>query len=171
MIDMKKMCFLACACALSPAWADNNLHFTGNLVANVCTLTLNGNTAAEVVFPPLSAGDLLSSDSAPVDFSFQLNDCDSSLSSGVRVSFSGNVVSELPGFLMLDAGSTASGIGIGIKTTAGDAVAVNDSAGATFTLTSGNNTLHLNAVVRAIPGAEIAPGAFSSSATAMFEYL
>lgn len=156
--------------ACSTAAATNNLHFSGNLVAGACTLVVQGNHLADVVFPKLSAGDLALAPSAFQPFSFQLTDCSTALSNGVRVTFSGVEAAGLAGFLALDGSSTASGVGIGIATLPGTAVAIN-SGNATFTLTSGNNTLNLQARVQAIPGAEIVPGHFSASATATFEYL
>ncbi|WP_423826155.1 fimbrial protein, partial [Serratia marcescens] len=47
--------------------------------------------------------------------------------------------SEQPGFLALDAASTAQGVGIGMEKTDGTAVLINNTSGATFVLSSGNN--------------------------------
>lgn len=150
---------------------ENNLHFRGNLVANACTVGVNGGTLAEVAFPVLSAGDLLRAPSVPQPFSLQLNDCDSALSNGVRVTFTGTEAVGLKGYLALDASSAAGGVGIGIKTLTGTAVEINNAAGATFTLVPGSNQLTLNAVVQALPSATITIGPFSASVTANFEYL
>ncbi|WP_213133032.1 fimbrial protein [Citrobacter sp. FP75] len=165
---------LACVglLAFSGAQASgDNLRFHGSLVASACTVVANGGTLAEVTFPALSAGDLLLAPSAPQPFTLQLNDCDSALSNGVRVTFTGTEAAGLKGSLALDASSAAGGVAIGIRTLAGNAVAMNNTTGTTFTLASGNNQLTLNAVVQAIPPAGITSGAFSASATVNFEYL
>lgn len=165
---------LACVglLAFSGAQASgDNLHFSGNLVASACTVVTNGGTLAEVVFPDLSAGDLLRAPSALQPFTLQLSDCDSALSNGVRVTLTGTEAAGLKGYLALDASSAADGVAIGIQTLAGNAVNINNATGTTFTLVPGSNQLTLNALVQAIPSASIASGAFSASATVNFEYL
>lgn len=158
--------------AFSAAQASvDNLRFRGNLVASACTVVVNGVTLAEVAFPVLSAGDLLRAPSAPQPFTLQLNDCDSALSSGVRVTFTGTEAAGLKGYLALDANSTAGGVAIGIRTLTGRVVDINNAAGTTFTLVPGSNQLALNAVVQAISSSGISAGSFSASATANFEYL
>lgn len=160
------------ACANAPAASTNNLHFVGNLVAAACTITTSGSNLAEVVFPSLSAGDLLlAGQSARQPVIFTLEACDTSLSNGIRVTFTGNAVSGMSDILALDGRSTASGVGIGLETLKGEAVAVNGSTGATFVLTTGNNILQLNAWVQVISGQTIMPGSFTATATAKFEYL
>lgn len=165
---------LACAGVLALSGtqaAGDNLRFRGNLVASACTVVVNGSMLADVTFPALSASDLLRAPSAPQPFSLQLDDCESALSNGVRVTFTGSEAAGLKGYLALDAASAAGGVAIGIRTLAGSAVEINNATGATFTLASGSNRLTLNAVVQAVPSASIASGAFSASATANFEYL
>lgn len=154
------------------AAATNNIHLVGNLVAAACVVTPSGGNLATVVFPQLSAGDLLlAGQSARQPVTFVLAGCDTSLSNGVRVTFSGNTVSGMSDILALEGSSTAAGVGIGLETLSGEPVAVNGASGATFVLTKGSNTLQLNAWVQMIPGQDIQPGNFSAVATAEFEYL
>ena len=157
---------------MSTAAADNNVHFPGQLVADVCQLVVNGNTLAEVVFSPVSAADLtIRRQSAHIPFTLQLKDCKTTLSDGVKVKFSGTTASGMNGFLALDAASNAGGIAIGIETAAGTQVEVNGATGAELTLNNGLNTLSFNAWIQARDGDVITPGTFSATANVAFEYL
>ncbi|MDU2937549.1 MAG: fimbrial protein [Enterobacteriaceae bacterium] len=161
-----------CGVATLPAMATDNVHFSGRLVASACTLTLQGTDVAVVEFGQLDSADFIpSGQSARKPLNFELTDCDSALSDGVRVTFAGAEASGSTGILAIDSGSMASGIGIGIETLAGTPVGINDADGATFTLSTGNNTLRLNAWVQRLPGDDLQPGTFTATATATFEYL
>ncbi|HFK5395527.1 TPA: fimbrial protein, partial [Escherichia coli] len=89
----------------------------------------------------------------------------------VRVTLTGTEDSEQPGFLALDAASTAQGVGIGMEKTDGTAVLINNTSGATFVLSSGNNDLHFNAWLQAKSGRDVTMGDFTASLTATFEYI
>lgn len=144
------------ALALPVSGADN-LHFSGSLVASPCTLVVHGNHLAEVDFSSLDGADFIpSGQSARKPLVFELTDCDSALSNGVQVTFTG---------------TEAAGIGIGMETLSGAPVGINDESGAVFTLLTGNNTLSLNAWVQRLVGEDLIPGAFSATAIATFEYL
>ncbi|HFJ2067445.1 TPA: fimbrial protein [Salmonella enterica] len=163
---------LLCAGATWSARAADNVHFSGRLVASACTLTLQGADVAVVDFAQLDSADFIpSGQSARKPLILELTDCDSALSDGVRVTLVGAEVPGSSGILAIDSGSMASGIGIGIETLAGVPVAINDASGATFTLSTGNNTLRLNAWVQRLSGEDLTPGAFTATATATFEYL
>lgn len=79
--------------------------------------------------------------------------------------------SEQPGFLALDASSEAQGVGIGMEKTDGTPVLINNTSGATFVLSNGNNNLNFNAWLQAKkrPGSD--DGDFTASLTATFEYI
>ncbi|ASG86548.1 fimbrial protein [Salmonella enterica subsp. salamae] len=163
---------LLCVAATWPVRAADNVHFSGRLVASACTLILQGVDAAAVDFAQLDSADFIpSGQSARKPLIFELTDCDSALSGGVQVTFAGAEAPGSTGILAIDNGSMASGIGIGIETLAGAPVAMNDASGATFTLSTGNNTLRLNAWVQRLPGDDLKPGTFTATATATFEYL
>ncbi|KAA5784824.1 fimbrial protein, partial [Klebsiella pneumoniae] len=102
---------------------------------------------------------------------FELTDCDSALSNGVQVTFTGTEATGMRGILAIDSHSGAFGIGIGIETLSGVPVGMNDKEGAIFTLVTGNNALNLNAWVQRLPGEDLVPGTFFASALVTFEYL
>lgn len=174
MSRMKRMC---CALVLGGIFAQNGhaetkVHFTGQLVSGPCSLVINGSNMAEVVFPAISAPELtVQRQSTPVPFILELKDCNTALSKGVSVRFSGQEVSGMSGFLALDSQSDAKGVGIGIATQTGARVMVNGTSGTKFALTTGLNSLNFNAWLQAIEGEDMTPGIFSATATVAFEYL
>lgn len=150
----------------------DNLHFYGNLLSKSCTLVVQGEVLAEVHFPTVSRRDLMvTGQSARVPVVFQLKDCKGPAQYEVRVTLTGTEDSEQPGFLALDAASTAQGVGIGMEKTDGTAVLINNTSGATFVLSSGNNDLHFNAWLQAKSGRDVTMGDFTASLTATFEYI
>lgn len=87
------------------------------------------------------------------------------------MTLTGTEDSEQPGFLALDASSGAQGVGIGMEKTDGTAVPINNTSGATFLLSNGNNNLNFNAWLQAKSGREVTMGDFTASLTATFEYI
>ncbi|EEF3436652.1 fimbrial protein [Salmonella enterica subsp. enterica serovar Kalamu] len=163
---------ILCGALILPVSAADNLHFSGSLVASPCTLTMQGADIAEVDFSSLDASDFIpGGQSARKPLVFELTDCDSALSNGVQVIFTGTEATGMRGILAIDSYSGASGIGIGIETLSGVPVGINNESGAVFTLVTGKNTLSLNAWVQRLPGEDLIPGRFSASALATFEYL
>lgn len=166
------MAFILWGTLILPVSAADNLHFSGSLVASPCTLTMQGADIAEVDFSSLDASDFIpGGQSARKPVVFELTDCDSALSNGVQVIFTGTEATGMRGILAIDSYSGASGIGIGIETLSGVPVGINNESGAVFTLVTGKNTLSLNAWVQRLPGEDLIPGRFSASALATFEYL
>ncbi|EAB4070061.1 TPA: fimbrial protein [Salmonella enterica] len=164
--------FILWGTLILPVSAADNLHFSGSLVASPCTLTMQGADIAEVDFSSLDASDFIpGGQSAREPVVFELTDCDSALSNGVQVIFTGTEATGTRGILAIDSYSGASGIGIGIETLSGVPVGINSESGAVFTLVTGKNTLSLNAWVQRLPGEDLIPGRFSASALATFEYL
>lgn len=102
---------------------------------------------------------------------FQLKDCKGPAEYEVRVTLTGTEDSEQPGFLALDASSAAQGVGIGMEKNDGTAVPINNTSGATFVLSNGNNNLNFNAWLQAKSGREVTMGEFTASLTATFEYI
>lgn len=152
--------------------AVDNVHFYGNLLNKSCTLVVQGTTLAEVQFPNSSSKDLMSvGQSSRVPVVFQLKDCKGPDGFEVKVTLSGTEDSGQPGFLALDATSSASGVGIGMETTDGTQVLINGATGATFVLTAGDNALNFNAWLQAKSGREVTPGDFTANLTATFEYI
>ncbi|EBU7765664.1 fimbrial protein [Salmonella enterica subsp. enterica serovar Pasing] len=164
--------FILWGALILPVSAADNLHFSGSLVASPCTLTMQGTGIAEVDFSSLESSDFTpDSQSARKPLVFELTDCDSALSNGVQVTFTGTEATGMRGILAIDSHSGASGIGIGIETLSGVPVGMNDEEGAIFTLVTGNNALSLNAWVQHLPGEDLVPGTFFASALVTFEYL
>ena len=146
--------------------ADNNLHFSGNL------LVVDGQYLAEVRFPTVSRQDLnVAGQSARVPVVFKLKDCKGPAGYNVKVTLTGVEDSEQPGFLALDTSSTAQGVGIGMEKTDGMQVAINNTNGATFALTNGNNDINFRAWLQAKSGRDVTIGEFTASLTATFEYI
>lgn len=156
----------------SPALAANNLHFYGNLLSKTCTPVEQAGTLAEVQFPNISHKDLMTrgqSDRVPVVF--RLKDCKGPAQYSVKVTLTGTEDSEQPRFLALDGTSGAQGVGIGMETVDGTAIAINNTTGVTFVLSDGNNSLNFRAWLQAKEGRDVTPGDFTAQLTAMFEYI
>ena len=163
---------ILCGALILPVSAADNLHFSGSLLASPCTLTMQGTGIAEVDFSSLDSSDFTpDGQSARKPLVFELTDCDSALSNGVQVNFTGTEAAAMRGILAIDSHSGASGIGIGIETLSGVPVGMNDEEGAIFMLMPGNNSLSLNAWVQHLPGEDLVPGTFFASALVTFEYL
>ncbi|MKM01044.1 fimbrial protein [Salmonella enterica subsp. enterica] len=163
---------ILCGALILPVSAADNLHFSGSLVASPCTLTMQGADIAEVDFSSPDASDFIpGGQSARKPLVFELTDCDSALSNGVQVTFTGTEATGMRGILAIDSHSGASGIGIGIETLSGVPVDINNDSGAVFTLVTGNNALNLNAWVQRLPDEDLIPGRFFASALVTFEYL
>lgn len=152
--------------------ADNNLHFSGNLLSKSCALVVDGQYLAEVRFPTVSRQDLnVAGQSARVPVVFKLKDCKGPAGYNVKVTLTGVEDSEQPGFLALDTSSTAQGVGIGMEKTDGMQVAINNTNGATFALTNGNKDINFRAWLQAKSGRDVTIGEFTASLTATFEYI
>ncbi|HAJ2809476.1 TPA: hypothetical protein HMT14_03465 [Escherichia coli] len=154
------------------ALAANNLHFYGNLMSKTCTPVEQAGTLAEVQFANISHKDLMvrgQSDRVPVVF--RLKDCRGPAQYSVKVTLTGTEDSGQPGFLALDDTSGAQGVGIGMETTDGTAVAINNTTGVTFVLNDGNNSLNFRAWLQAKEGRDVTPGNFTAQLTATFEYI
>ena len=151
---------------------DNNLHFYGNLLSRSCTLVVESGNLAEVHFPTISRKDLMvAGESAHIPVVFKLKDCKGPANYQVQVTLTGTEDSEQPGFLALDTTSTAQGVGIGMETTDGVLVAINNLTGAKFTLSDGSNDINFRAWLQAKSGREVTMGDFTASLTATFEYI
>lgn len=70
--------------------ADNNLHFSGNLLSKSCALVVDGQYLAEVRFPTVSRQDLnVAGQSARVPVVFKLKDCKGPAGYNVKVTLTG----------------------------------------------------------------------------------
>ena len=151
---------------------DNNLHFYGNLLSKSCTLVVDGANLAEIHFPTVSNRDLMvAGQSAHLPVVFKLKDCKGPAGYNVIVTLTGTEDSGQPGFLAVDDTSTAQGVGIGMETLDGKRVDINNTTGATFALTNGNNDINFRAWIQAKSGRDVTIGDFTASLTATFEYI
>lgn len=161
--------FLFCA----PAQAAENLAFKGTLVNAPCTLR-PGDEAVVLDFGTLVNKFLYTNARTPSQpFSLHLDDCDTAVATGVKLTLIGTESSSLPGLLALDTSSVAQGVVVGMETRSGQALPLN-AQGYTTALTPGNMTIALQAYVQAEPAAKanlgIVPGAFTATATFALEY-
>ena len=143
---------------------DNNLHFSGNLLSRSCTLVVDGGNLAEVHL-------MVAGESPRVPVVFKLKDCKGPASYQVQVTLTGTEDSEQPGFLALDTTSAAQGVGIGMETTDGVRVSINNPTGAKFTLSDGSNDINFRAWLQAKSGRDVTLGDFTANLTATFEYI
>ncbi|MDU3573622.1 MAG: fimbrial protein [Serratia marcescens] len=160
--------------AASGCWAAaDNMHFSGALVAEPCTLR-PGDEDIRLDFGTVIDKYLYTYGRTPGKaFSLVLQDCDISLGNTVKVTFSGAESAALPGLLKPDGGSQATGITLGLETMAGAPLALNKPSEG-YVIGKGSNSLQLQVYVRGEPEAiaqkSIGLGAFSSVATFGLEY-
>ncbi|WP_268628003.1 fimbrial protein, partial [Escherichia coli] len=104
------------------ATAAENMRFHGTLVAEPCVIQPGDEDI------PLDFGTIvdkylyLNTRSHSQTFALHLTECDLSLGNTVAITFTGTENAKLPGLLALDAGSLASGIGIGLEDSSGKAL-------------------------------------------------
>jgi type 1 fimbria pilin len=157
----------------SPVQAVDNLAFKGALVNAPCTLRAGDDNIA-LDFGTVIDKYLYSDSRTPSRaFSLHLDDCDTSVMTGVKLTFTGIQSTGLPGLLALDAASVARGVAIGMETDGGQALPLNVQSGTT-PLTPGNMVIALRAYVQAEPAAQasqsIVRGPFTATATFALEY-
>lgn len=155
------------------AWADDNVHFSGVLVAEPCTLP-ESDTDIKLDFGSVIKKSLYQyqrTKSQP--FTIHLEDCDPSLMSTVNVTFGGTEDTELNTMLALDPLSSAKGVAIGFEQSDGTPLAIN-TAGMYQQLTQGNNMLIFNAYLQVTPSAmstkTIVSGDFTAVSTFILAY-
>lgn len=153
--------------------AEDNLHFSGALVAEPCVIP-SGEENISLEFGSVIDKYLYQYHRTHSQtFTLHLTQCDPSVAKTVSVTFHGTESLPLPGLLALDAGSSATGIALGLETTKGAAIPINQSTPA-VPLTAGENWLSWQAYVQGEPKAlkerTITPGEFSATATFELAY-
>lgn len=156
----------------SPAYALENLAFKGALVNAPCTLRA-GDEELELDFGTLIDKYLYRNTRTPSrPFSLHLDDCDTAVMTGVKLTFTGTENTALTGLLALDAGSLAQGVAIGMESGAGQPWPLNVPR--VIALTPGNMVIPLQAFVQVEPAAQssqgIVRGPFTATATFALEY-
>lgn len=169
------MLWLFSSAALAASDAQPNVNFSGDLVADPCTLAPDeSNPGILVEFGTVIIKSLYSEKrSLPEVFSIHLIDCDTSLGNTVHVLFTGTEDTEQPGLLAIEPGSAAKGIAIGLQTLKAEPIAINSQSPASV-IVEGDTTLQFAAFVQASDNAIahqlIEPGTFSAVATFEFVY-
>lgn len=155
------------------ASAMDNVHLTGALVSEPCTLP-DSDTALMVDFGTIDNKTLYKdtrSKSKP--FYLHLNDCDTSAFDSLTVTFQGAEDNELQDYLAVDPTSIAHGIAIGMEMADGTLIPVNKPS-SVLQLSQGNNILTFDAFVKAqqtaILNKTIAVGGFSATSTFILDY-
>lgn len=135
------------------AIADENVKFSGTLVALPCTIP-ESDQQIPVHFGTVNAHDLYLGETMPrIPFVLHLNDCDPTVAGRVSVTFTGTEDPELPGLLGLDSSqSGASGVAIGLESAGGDRIIVNKSTSA-YVLSESDNELPFMAYIAGEPDA------------------
>lgn len=155
------------------AWASDNLHFSGTLIAEPCSLDPN-TTAINLDFGTVIDKYLyINTRTYSKPFDIRLQGCDTTLGRSVAVTFSGQADAELTDLLAVPGGA-ASGIAIGLEQADGTLLPINSTAPARQLMT-GNNVLTFRGYVQIKPSAmqnhSITRGNFSATATFMLDYL
>ncbi|MEN4243661.1 fimbrial protein [Serratia marcescens] len=153
--------------------AAENMHFSGALVAEPCTLR-PGDEDIRLDFGTVIDKYLYTyGRTEGKAFSLVLQDCDISLGNSVKVTFTGAESAALPGLLRPDGGSLAKGIALGLETATGAPLALNKPSEG-YAIGKGSNSLQLQVYVQGEPEAiaqkSIGLGAFSAVATFGLEY-
>lgn len=153
--------------------ADNNVKFKGTLVAEPCVVP-PGNENIPLDFGTIIDKYLYANGRTKSEpFAITLTECDPAIAGTVRVTFTGTPNTALPDLLALDAGSTASGIAIGLETEDGTAQPLNKPSVA-LPLKQGAMVLNWLAYVQGEPDAiatrNITRGPFTATATFSLDY-
>lgn len=157
----------------APVQAVENLVFRGTLVNAPCTLR-SGSEDFELPFGTVIDKSLYRETRTPSrPFHLYLDDCDTAVLTGVKLTFSGTENPALPGLLALDASSVARGVAVGIETSGGQLLPLNVQ-GALTLLTPGDMDIALQAFVQGEPTAlsnrTLQQGPFTATATFALEY-
>lgn len=153
--------------------AAENMRLHGALVAEPCVIPPGDETVVLDFDTVIDKYLYLNTRTRGQPFKLHLAQCDLSLGNTVKVTFSGNESAALPGLLALNGGSETSGIAIGMETSRGEPLPINQQ-GKALALMSGANILTAYAFVQgeadALMNKTIQRGPFSAVATFSLEY-
>ena len=125
------------------------VHFKGEVVNAACAV--NTNSFDQTVNLGQVRSERLKVDGAksnPVGFTIELNDCDSQVSAGAGIVFSGPAVTGKTDVLALQSSAAGSATNVGVQITdhTGKVVPLDGTASSTFTLTDGPTNIPFQAV-------------------------
>ncbi|CAI1806474.1 Fimbria A protein precursor [Serratia fonticola] len=175
MIKVNKMSWCAAALLLCSQWslAAENMRLHGALVAEPCVIPPGDETVVLDFDTVIDKYLYMNTRTHGQPFELHLAQCDLSLGKTIKVTFSGNESAALPGLLALNGASQASGIAIGMETSQGEPLPINQQGNAQA-LMSGANILTAYAYVQgeqdALTNKTIQRGPFSAVATFSLEY-
>jgi type 1 fimbria pilin len=157
----------------STGHAVDNLRFKGNLVEQACTIRPGDEAITLELWEVASKHLYINTRTVGKGFRLHLDDCDTTISESVSITFGGVENRELPGLFALDGGSGASGIGLGIETLSNKLLPVN-TVSDEQRLSNGNNVIELKAFVQGEPNAirdqTIGHGAYRVSSIFTLDY-
>ncbi|ELJ4094512.1 type 1 fimbrial protein [Salmonella enterica] len=153
--------------------APDNVHFSGALVAEPCTLP-DEDTSIQLDFGSVIEKYLYQyTRTQGQPFTIHLLDCDPSMMNTVSVMFTGTANTELTDLLATETTSSARGVAIGIELQNGVLLPVNKPS-PYGNLAAGNNDLNFTAFVQATPSAiankTLGAGDFRAIATFQLSY-
>ena len=153
--------------------AVENMRLHGALVAEPCVISPGDETIVLDFNTVIDKYLYMNVRTHAQPFKLHLTQCDLSLGKTVKVTFSGNESTALPGLLALNSASQASGIAIGMETPQGEKIPVNRQGNA-LVLASGDSSLTVQAYIQGEPDAlkhkTIERGPFSAVVTFSLEY-
>lgn len=159
--------------AVNIAMAEDNVHFSGALVAEPCTLPVS-DTDIHVDFGTVIVKYLYQyqrTKSQP--FTIHLEDCDPSVMKTASFTFVGTADTELMDMLALDDTSSAHGVAIGLEMENGSPLVINKTS-PLVQLVQGSNQIKFAAFVQAKPTAlvskNVGQGNFSTVSTFSITY-
>ncbi|MGQ5793284.1 fimbrial protein [Serratia sp. IR-2025] len=155
------------------ATAADNVHYSGRLVTEPCTLAPESESIAVEFGSVVDKYLYQNSRTLGQTFTLRLMDCNLELGNALKITFSGSENAALPGLLAIDGASQAKGIAIGLETPEAKPVPINQQS-EKYLLQEGSNVITLGAYVQGEPQAiankAIGRGAFSAIATFNLEY-
>ncbi|QLA06939.1 type 1 fimbrial protein [Enterobacter ludwigii] len=152
-----------------PYAVQDNLHYTGRLISIPCKIDTSN---IEVSFDTIESSELYTNQRTEnVPFSIILSGCNTTVSSLVNITFSGQETANPEGFLEVT--GEASGIMIGMENAGGVLLPLNQPVGAQSIVT-GSNTYDFFAFVQGKPAniqnKTIVPGNFNAVAMFVIQY-
>jgi len=151
----------------------DNLSFKGVLVQEACSIRPGDEALALELWDTSPKYLYLNTRTLGKVFQIHLEGCDTGIGDSVTTTFSGNESLELPGLLALDAGSSASGVAIGLETPENTPLPLNTATDKQV-LSDGSNRIELKAYVKGEPKAladqSIMAGTFSAVSTFTLNY-
>lgn len=158
------------------AESSNTIEYSGSLIALPCTVNPDSENGNVYFGENVNAKDLYTGQRGAYsdrEFSFYLDDCDTSLGNIISAKFTGNATPD--GMLKIDAASEASGVLIGLETMSGKPLPINDArVEPVYPIKDGDLVIPIRAYLKADPNTlkdkTINPGWFTATLTYTLVY-